>query len=143
MVSGSTCRYGALNLRGQAALDKPNLQGNRVYMPPYKEPTLDDRRNAANTAKAKMLEKLRNKPPVDEALVAQQREARLAREAKAAEARIAKEAAKAAALAAKQAEAEAAAQAKVDQEAQVEMTDAERKAQRDARYAARKKRKGR
>ena len=51
-------------------------------MKSYREPGFNDRIGAAAQAKQKALEKLRAKPPIDEALVAERREARLAREAR-------------------------------------------------------------
>jgi hypothetical protein len=107
-------------------------------MPPFKQPTFQERAALAAKAKQSALEKMRAKPPLDEAVVAEKRAARIAREeaqAKASEERLAaraleKEAKKAAA-------AENAAPAKAVP------TEAEKKAARDARYAARKGRAGR
>jgi hypothetical protein len=107
-------------------------------MPPFKD-TFQDRVGQAAEAKRKALEKLKSKPPVDEAVVAARQEAARQREAKAEEKRAAKaEKAKAdeearATEAAKSAEAAAS--------APQPLTEAERKAARDARYAARKSRK--
>ena len=109
-------------------------------MKPYKDPSFQDRMATAAQAKQKALERLKAKPPVDEAEAARKREARLAREAADAEKRAAKKAAaeqEAADKAARDAEALAAKQAA----SRPEPTEAERKAARDARYAARKKRK--
>lgn len=106
----------------------------------YKEPGFQERVAAANRAKDKALEKLRNKPPVDEAELARKIARRQEKEAAAAkkreEARQAREASRLARLerAREAAEAQAAAKPRV-------LTEAERKAARDARYAARKKRK--
>ena len=118
----------------------------------FKVPTFQDRQALAQQAKQKALEQLKAKPPVDEAVLAERRQAREAREqalaveraAKAealAAAKAEKAAAKAAALAeeaAARAEAEAAAALKA---ARLKPPSAEEmKAARDARYAARKAR---
>ncbi|WP_373487538.1 DUF6481 family protein [Blastomonas sp.] len=121
-------------------------------MASYKDPGFQERVALAQKAKEKALEKLRNKPAPDPALVAERQAAREAKEAAQAEKRAAKQAereqAKAEAIAlAEQAERDAEANAKqavLDAEAnaqQVEETEAEKKLKRDARYAARKKRK--
>jgi hypothetical protein len=96
-------------------------------------PSFQDRIDAAARAKNEALERLRAKPPVDEAVVAARSAAREAREAKERDKKAAKEAAKVDARAKLDAEREAA--------ATPEPTEAERKAARDARYANRKKRK--
>ena len=102
----------------------------------YKDPSFQDRAASAAQAKQKALDRLKAKPPVDEAVVAERQAARLAREAAQAEKRAAKKAAE------EQAKAEKAAQAEQAKAAQVAApTEAERKAARDARYAARKNRK--
>ncbi|MCW3796452.1 DUF6481 family protein [Sphingomonas sp. BN140010] len=102
----------------------------------FKNPTFQDRAAQAADARAKALEKLRNKPPVDPAVAAE----RLA----AAERKQAVQAEKAAAKKAEaQAKAEAAAEAKAAAAAKAAkpvLTEAEKKAARDARYAARKAR---
>ena len=98
-------------------------------------------------AKEKALERLRSKPPVDAAALAERKAAALKKEA----AKAAKTAEK---IAAKQAAAEAAAQAAEEAAAAAEaaaaeakanepvpLTEAEKKAARDARYAKRTKRK--
>ena len=104
-------------------------------MPPFKD-TFQDRVGQAAEAKRKALEKLRSKPPVDEAAAAARQEASLQREARAEEKRAAKaEKAKAAE------EARAAEAAKAAAAAVPPPTEAERKAARDAKYAARKSRK--
>jgi hypothetical protein len=114
----------------------------------FKVPTFQDRAGSAAEAKRKALEQLKNKPPVDEQVLAERQAARLAREAAEAEKRAAKKAAKEEAEAAKlaaKAEAEAAvAAAAAAKAAAVPVkpagpTEEERKAARDARYAARKK----
>jgi hypothetical protein len=107
----------------------------------YKEPSFQDRVSSANRAREEALAKLRAKPPVDEAVLAEQTARRLEREAAALEksrlARVAREEAKAekARLAKEAAEAAAAAKQKP------ELSDAEKKALRDAKYQARKQRK--
>jgi hypothetical protein len=104
-------------------------------MPPFKD-SFQDRVGQAAEAKRKALEKLRSKPPVDEAVAAARQEAGRQREARAEEKRAAKaEKAKAAE------EARAADAAKAAAAAVPPPTEAERKAARDARYAARKSRK--
>jgi Family of unknown function (DUF6481) len=95
-------------------------------MASYKDPGFQDRIKLAAEAKQKALEKLRNKPPLDEAVIAVRLAAAETREAAAAE----KRAARKAALAAKVAEKSAAKPAAP--------TPEEQKAARDARYAARK-----
>lgn len=103
-------------------------------MPPFKD-SFQDRVGQAAEAKRKALEKLRSKPPVDEAVAAARLEASRQREARAEEKRAARaEKAKSAE------EARAAAQEKAAS-APPPPTEAERKAARDARYAARKSRK--
>ncbi len=82
-------------------------------MPSYKDPSFQDRSSQAAEAKQRALDKLRQKPPMDEAVVAERRAARERREA---------------------AEAE-----RLKNRPKLQ-TEAERKAARDARYAARKAR---
>jgi hypothetical protein len=107
----------------------------------HHDDSFEDRTARAKAAREKALKLLADRPPVDEALVAQRQAARLAKEAAAAE----KSAARKAALAEEKA---AAAQAKADKLAASQApaivlpTAAELKAARDERYAARKKRKG-
>ena len=97
--------------------------------------TFQERIARAAEARQKALDKLRAKPPIDPAVLAERQAAQLKR----AEADAAKRAAKAAALAeAKEAKAAAAAAAAA---VAAPPTEAELKAARDARYAARKKRK--
>lgn len=104
-------------------------------MPPFKD-SFQDRVGQAAEAKRKALEKLRSRPPVDEAVAAARQEAAREREARAEEKRAAKaEMAKAAE------EARAADAAKAAAAAVTPPTEAERKAARDAKYAARKSRK--
>ncbi len=127
-----------------------NVQGQTL--PSYKAPSFQDRIAAAGLAKQKALDALRAKPPVDEAVLAERRKAREAKEQTIAIERAAK--AEAAALEAQKAErkaaelaAEAEKQAAADAAAALKAarltpaSAAEMKAARDARYAARKARK--
>jgi len=115
-------------------------------VPPFKEPSFQDRVALAGKSKQKALDQLKAKPPVDEALMSERRAARELREQALAAERIAKaearakaKADKAAAEAAERAEAEAAAALKA---ARLKPPSAaEMKAARDARFAARKARK--
>lgn len=107
----------------------------------YKEPGFQERVAAANRAKDKALEKLRNRPPIDEAERARQIARRQAKETAAAEKREAARQAKQAAELAEQERAREAAEAAENAAQAAVATEAERKAARDARYAARKKRK--
>src|SRR3546814_962731 len=104
-------------------------------MASYKDPGFEERVALAKHARQKALDQLRAKPPVDEAVLAERKAARLVREEAEAAARIAKLAAREKAKADKRAqaaEAEAAAMRPV-------ITEAEKKAARDARYEAREK----
>jgi hypothetical protein len=112
----------------------------------YKNPTFQDRQAAAGEAKQKALDRLKAKPVVDEAELAEKRQAweaqqqALAKErAEKAEAKAAAKAEKAAKKAAEIAEAEAAAALKAERLKPASAADM--KAARDARYAARKARK--
>jgi hypothetical protein len=106
-------------------------------MKSYKDPSFQDRVGRAAEAKQKALDRLRAKPPVDEAVLAERQAARARREEAEAAKREAKKAEKAqAAEAAKAASSAAAAAAPPPPP-----TEAERKLARDARYAARKNRK--
>ncbi|CAN5390214.1 hypothetical protein BH10PSE12_BH10PSE12_13040 [soil metagenome] len=118
----------------------------------YKAPAFQDRLALAAQAKQKALDKLKAKPPVDEAVLAQRIAAAAAKEAAAAEKRAAKiaereriEAEKAQAEADRlQAEAEEAARIEAARPVVIPVkvpSAAEMKAARDARYAARKARK--
>ena len=104
------------------------------------DPAFQDRLKSAAVAKQKALDKLRARPPVDEAVLAERRAAAERREAAEAEKRALKKAqrdqaeAEKATRAAQAAEAAKAAAPKI-------LTDAEKKASRDARYAARQARK--
>lgn len=104
----------------------------------YREPGFQDRVAAAKDAKTKALEKLKAKPPVDEAEQAEKLANRLAKEAAARERREATLQAREDAEAARKAEIEQAAEAALPPP---DASEAERKAARDARYAARKARK--
>ncbi len=106
----------------------------------FKDQSFQDRVARAAEAKQKALDRLREKPPVDEKLIAQRQAARLKREAVEAEKREAKKAAEQQAKSDKAAALEAAAKLK-EAEQRAAPTEAERKAARDARYAARKSRK--
>jgi hypothetical protein len=114
-------------------------QGFSTNMPPFKDPGFQERATLARDAKQKALEKLRAKPPIDEAVLAERRAAQEAREQAEAEKRRLKREAE------EQAKAER--RAKAEEEAAkapppvVPKTEAEKKAERDARYAARKARK--
>jgi hypothetical protein len=106
-------------------------------MPSFKEPSFQERVNLANKTRQNALDKLRAKPPVDEAVLAERRaahDARLQAQAKARQEKLAaRELEKAEKARAAEAERLVAAPAPA-------MTEAEKKAARDARYAARKKR---
>ena len=118
-------------------------------MPSFKAPTFEERAQAAREAKQRALEKLKDRPVMDEAEAERRRQAREAKEAAEAEKRrlkreaeqAAKEAAReakrieAARIEAERAEAAAAALAA---KFKPQKSDAELKAARDARYAARK-----
>lgn len=115
-------------------------------MASFKDPSFQDRAAAAANARQKALDKLKAKPAVDEAAMAERRRAweaqqqALAEERAAkAEARAAAKAEKAAAKAAELAEKEAAAALKAERLKPASAADM--KAARDARYAARKARK--
>jgi hypothetical protein len=96
----------------------------------FKAPDFQDRIKLAAEAKQKALEKLRSKPKVDEAVLAERRVAAEARDIAATEKRAARKEAKAL-------EAAAAAAAKEAAKPKAK-TPEELKAARDARYAARK-----
>jgi hypothetical protein len=111
----------------------------------FKDPSFQDRVGAARDAKQKAINQLKAKPPVDEAIMTQRREAWVSREtalleerAAKAEAAAAAKAEKAAAKAVQIAEAEAAAALKAERLKPA--SAAEMKAARDARYAARQAR---
>ena len=102
-------------------------------MASYKETSFQERTALAQKAREKALKKFADKPPVDEAVVAQRAAARLAREA----ATIEKSRARRAAI--EQAKADKLAAANAPEA--LAPTEAELKAARDEKYAARKKRK--
>jgi len=104
----------------------------------FKDPTFQERTELAKQARLKALEKLKAKPPVDEAVLAERRAAFEAKQKAEAEAREAKKAAREQEIADKKAAALEEASRKVEA---VVLSEAEKKAARDARYAARKNRK--
>ena len=106
-------------------------------MSSFKQPTFQERTALAAKAKQAALEKLRTKPPVDEAVAAERRAAAAAREAAQAKLRGEKLAARAAEKAQKDA---AKAEAALKVQAAAPLTAEEQKAIRDAKYAARKNR---
>lgn len=103
----------------------------------FKDPTLQDRAAAGQKAREKALQRLADKAPVDEAVLAERKAAREAKEAAAAE----KSAARKAALAQEKADKKARAAEAEAAAAVPQPTEADRKAARDAKYAARKNRK--
>jgi hypothetical protein len=107
-------------------------------MAAFKVPTFQERAELAQAAKLKALEKLKAKPSVDPAILADRQAARLVREAAEAEARAARIAERELAKAEKKAEAERKAAQKA---AQPVIDKAAQKALRDARYAMRKAKK--
>ncbi len=98
----------------------------------YKDPSFEERTARAQEARAKALKLLADRPPVDEAVVAQRKAAQLARDADVA----AKSAARKAAISQAKADKLAASMVPV----KAKPTEAELKAARDERYAARRKR---
>lgn len=110
-------------------------------MKSYKDPGLHERLGRAADAKQKALDQLRAKPPIDEAILAERRAARVAREAAEAEKRVAGQVAKQQAQAEKAVRAAEAIAREQAREVRTILTEAERKTARDLRYAARKGRK--
>jgi len=108
-------------------------------MPPFKDPSFQDRAASAAQARERALEKLRAKPPIDPAVLEERRAAQALRDAAVAKASEEKKAAREQAKAEQRARAAEIAAAN----ARPELTEAEKKAARDARYAARKSRAGR
>jgi hypothetical protein len=109
-------------------------------MPAFKQPTFQERIALAARARQAALAKLHAKAPLDEATLARQQAARLAREIAEARSREEKRAARELEKAARKAQVcETAAK---DEYKEPALTEAERKAARDARYAARKNRVG-
>jgi hypothetical protein len=111
----------------------------------YKNPSFQDRVAAARNAKQKAIDQLKAKPPMDEAIMKQRREAWESRESALLRDRTAKaDAAQAAkrekALAKRTQIAEAEAAAALKAERLKPASEAEMKAARDARYAARQAR---
>jgi len=115
----------------------PQFREISTFIPPFREPTFQERAAPAAKAKQALLKKLRGKPPVDETLLAERRAARIAREQAEAIAREERLTAREQEKAARKARADAA----VPPPSAV-LTEAEKKAARDARYAARKSRAG-
>jgi hypothetical protein len=121
-------------------------------MPAYKPQTFQERAALSAQSKQAALDKLRAKPPLDPAVVAERIAAAEAKEAALAQARAEKQAARDQAIADKKAAADAAAAAAEAAAAEAAEaaakakpkipTEAEMKAARDARYAARKQRSG-
>lgn len=115
-------------------------------MAAFKDPTFQDRVASAGKAKQQALDLLKAKPRVDEAVMAERRRVREAREKDLSEERarkaVASAAAKAEKLAIKEAELAAAKTASELKEMRLRPASAaDMKAARDARYAARKARK--
>jgi hypothetical protein len=112
-------------------------------MSSYRDPAFNERLAASADARKKALDRLKTKPPIDPAVVAERQAAEAARQAALAEKsaekkRLAEEAKAAKAAAAAERQAAAAAAKPVPKP---ELTEAEKKAERDRRYAARKGRK--
>lgn len=111
-------------------------------MAAYKSPDFNERTSAARAAKQSALDKLRDKPATDPAVVAERQAARAIKDAAAAERRAARQAAIEEAKLAKAAAAEAAElAASIAATPPPARSEAELQAARDARYAARKARK--
>jgi len=110
-------------------------------MKAYRGPSYQDRVERAAEAKQKALDRLKARPPMDEAALAARRAAAEAREAAQAERRAARQAERDEAAAVKAARADEAAVRAEENEGGRIPSDEERKAMRDARYAARKSRK--
>lgn len=110
-------------------------------MPSFKEPSFQERATLAAQARQTALNKLRTKPPVDPAVLAEKQAAFAARKEAEAQAAAEKRAAREQEKAERQAQKLAAAAANPAKAPVVELTEAEKKAARDARYAARKNRK--
>jgi len=107
-------------------------------MPPFKDPSFQDRAASAAHARQRALEKLLARPPVDPAVLEERKAAQALRDAEAARLSEEKKAAREREKAEKRKRAAASVPAP-----RPELTEAEKKAARDARYAARKNRKGR
>ncbi|MEY2927688.1 MAG: hypothetical protein RL367_2165 [Pseudomonadota bacterium] len=109
-------------------------------MASFRQPTFQERTEAAAKAKQAALDKLRAKPPVDEAVLAARREKEDLRQAALLKAREEKLAARA--LEKEQKKARAEEQALIASTKAPALSSDEQKAIRDAKYAARKKRIG-
>jgi hypothetical protein len=109
-------------------------------MASFRQPTFQERTELAAKAKQAALDKLRAKPPVDEAVLTARREKEGLRQAALLKASEEKIAARAAEKEAKKARAEE--QALADSLKAPVLSAEEQKAVRDAKYAARKKRIG-
>ena len=107
----------------------------------FKDPTFQERTAAAARAKSAALAKLKAKPPIDEAVLAERAARNAAREAAQAEKRRAVQAAREAAEQEKLDKIRLAEEAAAAEAQKAVQTEADKKAARDARYAARKKRK--
>ncbi len=110
------------------------------FMASYKQPTFQERAAVAAKAKQAALEKLRAKPPVDEATLAKRREAAMVRDAAKLKASQEKLAARELEKAMKKDRSTK--DVVVAKAAAPTMSDEEQKAIRDAKYAARKNRLG-
>lgn len=108
-------------------------------MSSYKEPSFQERTASAKNAKLAAVKQLRAKPPLDEATLAERREAAAARALNQEKARQEKLAARELQKAEKL---EKAQQLLEQKPVVVVKTEPERKLDRDAKYAARKSRKG-
>lgn len=109
-------------------------------MASFKEPSFKDRAALSAEAKQRALEKLKAKPALDPAIVAERAAARAVKEAAEAQKRADKKAAIEQAKLDKIAKAEEAQRAAEEAVKKVQMSEADKKAMRDARYAARKQR---
>lgn len=107
-------------------------------MPPFTQPTFQERAALAAKAKQAALDKLKARPPVSKEVLEQRKAARIAREQAEAERRAQKLAEREQAKLQREAEKEAAKAAALA--VTPELTEAEKKAARDLRYAARKNR---
>lgn len=105
-------------------------------MPPFSEPSFQERNQMAAKAKQKALKQLKAKPAVSAEVLAERKAAQVAREQKKAAAREEKRAAFEQLKAEQKAAKELAAP-----KPEPELTEAEKKTARDVRYAERKKRK--
>lgn len=132
-------------VRRHMRLPRTPVRARTYSLAAFKSPSFQDRVAAASNAKQKALDVLKARPPVDEAVAAEQRRAHDAREQVRSRERAARhqaladaKAEKAAAEASARAEAEAAAALKAARLKPA--TAADMQAARDARYAARRAR---